>query len=105
MGTDLASQRLASDTPSDFASEATRRLRDQEQRALTEEAQRAAYALLGAHRPLLEELARTLLANEALEREDIERIFGDTPRAERTGGTHLRIAAAQPPAPESPKER
>jgi cell division protease FtsH len=104
MGTELASHRLASDTAADFSSESTRRLRDQEQRALTEEAHRAAYALIGAHRPLLEELARTLLENEVLEREDIERIVGDTPRAKRNGGTHLRIAAAKPPDPESPKK-
>src|SRR4051794_32810869 len=50
MGTDLASHRLASDTPSDIASEATRKLRDAEQRALTEEAQRASYALIATHR-------------------------------------------------------
>src|SRR4051794_19238414 len=86
MGTDLSSHRLATDTPTDFASEAMRRLRDQEQQALTEEAQRIAYALIAAHRPLLDELARTLLENEVIEREDIERIVGDTPRAGRPSG-------------------
>jgi cell division protease FtsH len=103
MGTDLSSHRLATDTASDFASEATRRLRDQEQQALAEEAQRIAYAVISAHRTLLEELAGTLLRNEVLEREDIERIVGETPRAERPTGSRLRIAAAQPPDPESPK--
>jgi cell division protease FtsH len=61
MGTDLTSHRLTADTPNEFASDATRRLRDQEQQALAEEAQRAAYALLSAHRALLDELAATLL--------------------------------------------
>jgi cell division protease FtsH len=103
MGTDLSSHRLASDTAADFASESTRRLRDQEQQALAEEAQRQAYGLLMAHRPLLNDLAGTLLANEVIEREDIERIVGDTQRADQPTGARLRIAAAQPPPPESPK--
>jgi cell division protease FtsH len=103
MGTDLSSHRLASDTAADFASEATRRLRDQEQQALAEEAQRAAYALIATHRELLDELATTLLRNEVIEREDIERIVGDTPREEPSTGARLRIAAAKPPPPESPK--
>ena len=103
MGTDLSSHRLASDTAADFASEATRRLRDQEQQALAEEAQRAAYALIATHRELLDELGTTLLRNEVIEREDIERIVGDTPREEPSTGARLRIAAAKPPPPESPK--
>ncbi|MFL5835796.1 MAG: ATP-dependent metallopeptidase FtsH/Yme1/Tma family protein [Solirubrobacteraceae bacterium] len=103
MGTDLSSHRLASETAADFASEATRRLRDQEQQALAEEAQRAAYALIATHRELLDELGTTLLRNEVIEREDIERIVGDTPREEPSTGARLRIAAAKPPPPESPK--
>ena len=87
----------------EFASEATRRLRDQEQQALAEEAQRAAYALLSTHRALLDELAATLLRDEVLERDDIERIVGDTPRAQRPSGAHLRVAATQPPPPEPPR--
>src|SRR3954452_21686189 len=102
MGTDLSSHRLASDTAADFASEATRRLRDQEQQALAEEAQRAAYALIATHRELLDELGTPLLRNEVIEREDIERIVGDTPREEPSTGARLRIAAAKPPPPESP---
>ena len=103
MGSDLSSYRLAPDTPADIASEATRRLRDQEQQALAEEAQRAAYALLFTHRAVLEELATTLLRDEVIERDAIERIVGSTPRAQRPTGARLRVAAAQPPPPESPK--
>jgi cell division protease FtsH len=100
MGTSLSSHRLASDTAADFASEATRRLRDQEQQAMANEAQRAAYGLIQANRPLLEELAQTLLANEVLEREDIERIVGDRARRGKNANTGLRLAAAERP-PES----
>ena len=55
---------------------ATRRMRDQEQRDLADEAYRAAYALIAAHRAKLDELAETLLRNEVLERETIERDHG-----------------------------
>ena len=103
MGTELTSHRLTADTPNEFASEATRRLRDQEQQALAEEAQRAAYALLSTHRALLDELATTLLRDEVIERDTIERIVGDTPRAQRPSGAHLRVAATQPPPPEPPR--
>jgi cell division protease FtsH len=103
MGSDLSSHRLAADTPPDSASEATRHLRDQEQQALAEEAQRAAYALLSTHRALLDELATTLLRDEVIERDAIERIVGSTPRAQRPTGARLRVAATQPPPPESPK--
>jgi cell division protease FtsH len=103
MGTELTSHRLTADTPNEFASDATRRLRDQEQQALAEEAQRAAYALLSAHRALLDELAATLLRDEVIERDTIERIVGDTPRAQRPSGAHLRVAATQPPPPEPPR--
>jgi cell division protease FtsH len=104
MGTDLSSHRGPGDGP-DGASEATRRVRDQEQQALAEEAKRAASALIAAHRELLDELARTLLQNEVIEREDIERIVSRTGRRERPAGTHLRLAAAKPPPPEGPEAR
>jgi cell division protease FtsH len=85
----------------DLASDATRLRRDEDQAALAEEARRAAYALLTAHRDVLDALAAALLAHESIEREELERIVGDTRRAERPlGGAHLRIAAAQPLPPE-----
>jgi cell division protease FtsH len=104
MGTDLSSHGGGA-AGADRASEATRRVRDQEQQALAEEAKRAAYALLGAHRDLLDALARTLLENEVIEREDIERIVAGTRRTERPAGAHLRLAAAKPPPPDGPEAR
>jgi len=84
----------------ELASDATRRRRDEEQEGLADEARRAAYALITAHRAVLDGLAGALLEHETIERADIERIVGDTPRAERSGGGRLRVAAAQPPSPE-----
>jgi len=80
-------------------SDETRRLRDAEQQALTDEAYRAAERLIAAHRGKLEELAQTLLANEVLERHQIERIMAGVPRLERAPGAGLRVAAARPDAP------
>ncbi|HWF54116.1 MAG TPA: ATP-dependent zinc metalloprotease FtsH [Solirubrobacteraceae bacterium] len=97
MGTGFTSLRLA-----DGAAEATRRVSDEEIRQLADEAHRAAAALIESHRPQLDELAATLLTNEVLERDDIERIMAGVPReASRRGQGHLGLAAAngRPPVP------
>jgi cell division protease FtsH len=87
----------------ELAADATRRRRDEEQDALVQEARRAAYALLSTHRAVLDALAAALLEHETIERADIERIVGDTPRVERGGGARLRVAAAKPPPAEPPR--
>ncbi|MDP8943977.1 MAG: AAA family ATPase, partial [Actinomycetota bacterium] len=74
MGTELRSRRLPADDYS--VSDATRRLVDDEQQHLTDLAYRRALALVVEHRPLLDDLAATLLEREVLERADIERIVG-----------------------------
>ncbi|MDQ4131389.1 MAG: hypothetical protein M3133_10465, partial [Actinomycetota bacterium] len=81
MGTGLHSRRLAADDYS--MSDATRRLLDDEQQHITDLAYRRAQGLILANRPLLDELAATLLAKEVLERADIDRI----------------VAGARPPEP------
>src|SRR5579884_3473582 len=78
----------------DAAAEATRRLYDAEVRELADEAFRSAVALLDSHRTQLDALASTLLANEVLERDDIQRIMGDTPPAAPRRIGELSIAAA-----------
>jgi cell division protease FtsH len=78
------------------ASEAARRVRDEEQRELAFEAERAAREILVAHRGKLEELAEARRENEVLEREDLDRILGDVPRIDRRPGVALRLAAADP---------
>ena len=72
MGTELASKQLPSDDYS--MSDYTRRMIDEEQQYLTDFAHRRALKLVAENRTLLEAFAFTLLENEVLEREDIERI-------------------------------
>jgi cell division protease FtsH len=101
MGTGTASLRVVGDD----ASESTRRVRDEEVRELADEGFRAALSLIDSHRGQLDQLASTLLANEVLERVDIDRILGEVPRAapsRRGGGGELGIAAA---TAKSPAER
>src|SRR5438270_526776 len=90
MGTGSGSLRAIDDG----AAEATRRVRDAEVRELADEALRSAQRLVDSHRPQLDELASTLLANEVLERGDIDRIMGDVPRAAPSRIGELSIAAA-----------
>jgi hypothetical protein len=72
MGTELKSKQLPADDYS--MSDHTRRQVDEEQQYLTDLAHRRAMKIVSEHRPLLDGLAHTLLENEVLEREDIERI-------------------------------
>jgi cell division protease FtsH len=89
MGTELQSKQLPAEDYS--MSDATRRMIDEEQQYLTDLAHRRATRIVSENRELLEELAFTLLENEALEREDIDRIMashrgggnGKLPEAER----------------------
>jgi cell division protease FtsH len=96
MGAGATGQRAWVDL--DAASEASRRIRDEEQRELAYEAERAARHIIRTHRVQLEELAGALLRNEVLERDDLDRILGDVPRVERPAHLGLRIAAADPGA-------
>jgi cell division protease FtsH len=74
MGTELASKQLPADDYS--MSDHTRRMVDEEQQYLTDLAHRRAMELVAENRTLLEAFAFTLLENEVLEREDIQRIVG-----------------------------
>src|ERR687897_511833 len=82
MGTELATKQLPADDYS--MSDHTRRMVDEEQQYLTDLAHRRAAKLVAENRTLLEAFAYTLLENEVLEREDIERLVSvykgqDTP--------------------------
>ena len=72
MGTELASKQLPADDYS--MSDHTRRMIDEEQQYLTDLAHRRAAKLVAENRTLLEAFAFTLLENEVLERDDIERL-------------------------------
>ena len=74
MGSELQSKRLPADEYS--MSDHTRRLVDEEQQFITDQAHRRALGLVNDNRMLLEAFAFTLLENEVLEREDIDWIVG-----------------------------
>src|SRR5438067_582340 len=97
MGTGSSSLRARADG----AAEATRRVNDAEVRELADEAFRAATKLIDSHRKQLDALAATLLANEVLERKDIDRIMVETPPAapRRIGELSVAAATALNPAP------
>jgi cell division protease FtsH len=90
MGTGITSLRAVDDG----AAEATRRMLDHEVRELADRAFRAASAIIDCHRTELDALAGTLLANEVLEREDIEAIMGNVPKAAPRRVGELSVAAA-----------
>ena len=94
MGTTITSRRVSHE--GGLVSDRTRELRDDEQQHLTDEAMRGAAKLIIEHRDKLDELARSLLENEVLERGDIDRIMDGTPRLERTRGNGLRVVAIEP---------
>jgi cell division protease FtsH len=75
MGTELNSKQVPTDDYS--MSDSTRRQVDEEQQYLTDLAHRRALKMVADNRPLLDSLAHTLLENEVLEREDIERLVAD----------------------------
>jgi cell division protease FtsH len=88
MGTGLATQRAMDDG----ASEVTRRLRDEEQKDLSDGAFRRALELINSHRSKLDELAETLLTCEVLERSDIDRIMSHD--SSQLDGVHGQIGLA-----------
>jgi cell division protease FtsH len=88
MGTELQSKRLPADDYS--MSDATRRSVDEEQQYIADLAHRRALRLVAENRPLLEAFAFTLLDQEVLEREDIERLVAE----------HRREAPAEAPTEE-----
>src|SRR3954469_22497141 len=97
MGTAIVAQR----SDDEHASERTLRLRDEEEQALADEAFRRALELIVAHRDELDQLAETLLAQEVIEREDIERVMTGPRAPGERPSSGLGIAAAQPEQPPS----
>ena len=91
MGSALSARKIGIE--GDELSDMTRRIRDQEENELADEAQRMARDLLMRHRDKLDQLAESLLANEVLERAEIDRIMGAT-SVQRGNSTGLRVAAA-----------
>jgi cell division protease FtsH len=91
MGGALSSRKIGID--GEELSDMTRRIRDQEENELADEAQRMARDLISRHRDKLDQLAESLLANEVLERDELDRVMGDA-SVQRGPSTSLRVAAA-----------
>src|SRR5215211_1537290 len=94
MGTELQSKQLPADDYS--MSDATRRVIDEEQQYLTDLAHRRAIKLVHENRTLLEAFAFTLLENEVLEREDIERLVASY-RSDREGNGSTPLPGVEQP--------
>jgi cell division protease FtsH len=75
MGSELKSKQLPAEDYS--MSDATRRMIDEEQQFIADEAHRRALGIVSKHRPLLEAFAATLLDKEVLERDDIDRLVSE----------------------------
>ena len=76
-------------------SDATRRMIDDEQQYIADQAHRRAGRLVEDNRDLLEAFARTLLEKEVLERADIDRLLGARPGAAVvTNGGRPTVAAS-----------
>ncbi len=74
MGTQIRSHQIPYDDLG--ASEALRRLRDDEVQAVAEEAYRGAHRLLSENRSLLDAIAERLLEKESIERDEILALMG-----------------------------
>jgi cell division protease FtsH len=94
MGTELQSKQLPAEDYS--MSDATRRMVDEEQQYITDLAHRRALKMVSENRTLLEAFAFTLLDQEVLEREDIERLVA---RYRAEGDGHRFEHAAEEPGP------
>jgi cell division protease FtsH len=102
MGSKIQSKQLPADDYS--MADATRRLVDEEQQFIADQAHRRALAMVSEHRGLLEALAGQLLDNEVLERPDIDVLVAEHEGAQHTparleplkGGSERRVAAAKP---------
>jgi cell division protease FtsH len=106
MATQMQSKQLPADDYS--MSDATRRMVDEEQQFIADQAHRRARRMISEHRPLLEAFAVTLLDNEVLERDDIDRLVqtheGAQPhpaRLQPLKGGERRVAAAERYEPKS----
>ena len=92
MGTSLSSLRVNAEGGA--VSDKTRRLRDEEQQHLADEAMRSSLRIIRERRDKLDAMAFALLRNEMLERKEIDVIMADVDVPTVKGGTDLRVVAA-----------
>jgi cell division protease FtsH len=95
MGTSTTSHQMRADNYA--LSEETKRLRDQEQREITDHAYAEALRLVRAHRRHLDALASALLEKETLEREEIDQLLADLePASNASGQIGVELPREQP---------
>jgi ATP-dependent Zn protease len=103
MGESMPHQQVRADNYA--LSEETKRMRDAEQRGITDAAYRDALRLVEVHREYLDRLAQALLATETLERPEIDALL-DGLRPESNSsldiGVEAALAIAPPPPPDRP---
>jgi len=101
MGESMPHQQMRADNYA--LSEETKRMRDAEQRGMTDAAYREALRLVELHRLYLDRLAQALLATETLERPDIDVLLeGLEPESNSSLdiGVEAALAMRPPPPPE-----
>jgi cell division protease FtsH len=98
MSDNVASRTMRADNYA--LSEETKRLRDQEQARLTDEAYEAAVRLVKKHRLALDRLANALLEKETLDREELEQLLGDVETESQSSSSvgTIRALNFKPPA-------
>jgi len=99
MGESMPHQQMRADNYA--LSEETKRMRDAEQRGITDAAYRDALRLVELHRTYLDRLAHALLATETLERPDID-VLLEGLEPESNSSLDIGVEAAltmQPPPP------
>jgi cell division protease FtsH len=103
MGESMPHQQVRADNYA--LSEETKRMRDAEQRGITDAAYREALRLVEVHRGYLDRLAQALLRTETLERPDIDSLLeGLQPESNSSLdiGVEAALASAPPPPPDRP---
>ena len=87
-------------------SEETKRVRDQEQARLTDDAYQEAVRLITKHRPALDRLAQALLEKETLVRDEMQALLTDVApesQASETVGRVVPFKSVEKDAPDGPK--
>ena len=99
MGESMPHQQMRADNYA--LSEDTKRMRDTEQRGITDAAYRDALRLVEQHRPFLDRLAQALLATETLERAELDVLLdGLAPESNSSLDIGVEaVLAVRPPAP------
>ena len=99
MGESMPHQQMRADNYA--LSEDTKRMRDAEQRGITDAAYRDALRLVEQHRPFLDRLAQALLATETLERAELDVLLeGLAPESNSSLDIGVEaVLAVRPPAP------